>query len=221
MNAHEETIGSRRRGSATRDTILATATRLFAEQGVDHVALHRIAAAAGQRNRTAIQYHFGGREGLLVAILDHHEPRIAERRGVILDEIEETGASHDTRRLAEAFVLPLAQEARATARGLDYVRTAAQLIGHPRWSLFRLETRRSVPSPRRLDRVVNRGRERAPAEATLPVMITATGLAYHGIADWSRAAETELGGITPSGWDALVAHLVHAVAGVFSYRPAS
>src|SRR5436309_1601566 len=48
----------------TPDLILSVAERLFAEHGVDQVSLAQINREAGQRNRSAINYHFGSKQSL-------------------------------------------------------------------------------------------------------------------------------------------------------------
>jgi AcrR family transcriptional regulator len=53
------------RGEATRELILLTAERLFAERGIAAVPLRDIGIAAGQKNNVAVQYHFGDRETLV------------------------------------------------------------------------------------------------------------------------------------------------------------
>lgn len=50
------------------DALLTAAERLFAERGAD-VSLRDIAIAGGQRNNSAVHYHFGDRRGLIDAIV--------------------------------------------------------------------------------------------------------------------------------------------------------
>ena len=50
--------------------LIQAAMRFFAERGIAGVAMHEISAAAGNRNKSAIAYHFGGRDGLIRAIQD-------------------------------------------------------------------------------------------------------------------------------------------------------
>ena len=72
--------GLRADALATRERIVAAAERLFAERGLDGVSLVEVGRAAGQRNRSAVQYHFGDKQGLVHAILDKHTPGIEARR---------------------------------------------------------------------------------------------------------------------------------------------
>lgn len=114
------------RGARTRGVLLRTAAKLFAERGPENVSLNEITRAAGQRNASALQYHFGGREGLLRAIL---QPRLAAvdlHRGAILDSLERENAI-DARGLARALVEPLAEELEHE-EGRAYVQIMAQWI---------------------------------------------------------------------------------------------
>ncbi len=76
---------------ATRARIVSAAERLFAERGIDATTLAQVNKAANQRNRSAVQYHFGNKEGVIHAILDKHTPGIESRRHAMLDEIEMAG----------------------------------------------------------------------------------------------------------------------------------
>ena len=59
-----------RDASATRDSLVDSGRELFAREGVYSVPLSRVVSHAGQRNESALHYHFGGRQGLLNAIID-------------------------------------------------------------------------------------------------------------------------------------------------------
>ena len=62
--------GGYARGEETRARIIATALRVFGEQGYDQASTRRIAAGAGV-NPPALQYYFGGKEGLHRACGQH------------------------------------------------------------------------------------------------------------------------------------------------------
>lgn len=52
----------------TSERLLATALRLFAEEGLKGVSLRRVVAAAGAANLSALHYHFGSRQAVVEAI---------------------------------------------------------------------------------------------------------------------------------------------------------
>ncbi|NPC96646.1 TetR/AcrR family transcriptional regulator [Nocardioides sp. zg-DK7169] len=56
--------------------LLDAAERLFAEQGIAQVSDRRIAEAAGNTNHSAVGYYFGGRAGLLRALIERHQQEL-------------------------------------------------------------------------------------------------------------------------------------------------
>jgi AcrR family transcriptional regulator len=60
--------------SATRGRLLDAATAEFAERGYGGARIREIVARAGT-NLAAINYHFGGKEALYAAVLEHHALR--------------------------------------------------------------------------------------------------------------------------------------------------
>ncbi|TQS30415.1 helix-turn-helix domain-containing protein [Microbispora sp. KK1-11] len=111
--------------------LVDAAERLFAERGIDAVSLREINAAAGQRNSTALQYHFGDRAGLLKAVLAKHRPEIEARRHQLLDEYEARGPlpqADALRSLAAALVRPAAAKLADPDGGRDYLRVMEQLV---------------------------------------------------------------------------------------------
>jgi AcrR family transcriptional regulator len=115
--------------SAVRDALISAAERLFAERGSAAVSLREINAAAGATNASAIQYHFGGRRGLVMAVLAKHEVDIERRRHEMLDAYEARG-DDDLRALAAALVEPLAAELTVDG-GPGYLQLVADLYNQP------------------------------------------------------------------------------------------
>lgn len=62
----------------TRDRLLDIAERLFAERGLDAVSVRDIIGAAGA-NLGAINYHFGTKEKLIVAVLERRMAPLGQR----------------------------------------------------------------------------------------------------------------------------------------------
>jgi len=110
-----------------RERLITVGKRLFAEQGLDVVSLREIVRQAGVRHATAVQYHFGDREGLIAAILDEHGSRVSTRREAMLENLEADPDSVDARSVAAALVRPLARELDDT-EGRYYLRIYTQWI---------------------------------------------------------------------------------------------
>lgn len=106
----------------TRERLINAGQHLFALDGVFTTPLKRVVDAAGQRNTSALHYHFGGRTGLLFAIIERHNSGIEERRKAMLDALAEP-TLHD---LVRAFVLPQTHLL-ASAEGREFLSIISQL----------------------------------------------------------------------------------------------
>lgn len=78
-----------------RDALLDAAEELFARNGIDAVSNRRIVEHAGAANHSAIAYHFGGREGLLRALVERHHDEISRRRRELTEQLGETPNIHE------------------------------------------------------------------------------------------------------------------------------
>jgi AcrR family transcriptional regulator len=103
--------------------LILAAERLFAEQGIEAVALRHVNQAANQRNMSAAHYHFGSREGLVRAVLMHRWPDLDRRRG---DMLRNRPGTRDLRFFLEAFILPLVDELTPREEGNHYLRFMQQ-----------------------------------------------------------------------------------------------
>jgi len=120
-----------RDGTETRTRLLVEAERLFAEVGIWQAATGDIVRAAGQRNASALTYHFGSRQGVLDAILAEHGNPIDHRRGELLGEVAPDAPA--VRDLVSALVRPMTAVL-DDPRGRRYVRIIAQLSDRfPAW----------------------------------------------------------------------------------------
>ncbi|MGR6998298.1 TetR/AcrR family transcriptional regulator [Yinghuangia aomiensis] len=94
-----------------RTQLIEAAERLFAQHSVETVSMREIVEAAGQRNNAAIQYHFGGREGLVRALYEYRVPPLSRRRHELLNYLHASGAPVDVRAVVTAFTQPLVEAA--------------------------------------------------------------------------------------------------------------
>jgi AcrR family transcriptional regulator len=115
-----------RDGDQTKQKLIDAAARLFAQRGADVVSLAEITQAAGQRNTSALHYHFGNREGLLEALLRPHISEIRDRRLDLLAQAESTPPS-DLRAPAEAMVRPVAELAQRGWRERAFLHIGAEI----------------------------------------------------------------------------------------------
>lgn len=78
-----------------RDALLDAAEELFARNGIDAVSNRRIVEHAGAANHSAIAYHFGGRNGLLRALVERHHDEMSRRRRELMSQLDETPNIHE------------------------------------------------------------------------------------------------------------------------------
>ncbi len=107
----------------TQDKLLRAALYLFARQGLD-VPLRDINELAGQRNASALHYHFGGRPELLSAIIERYRLSDAEQAAI---EAELHSGPHDIREVVEGLVRRSCVWL-ATPDGRDYLRFVFQFV---------------------------------------------------------------------------------------------
>ncbi len=115
--------------TGTVDELLSVAERLFAERGIENVALTQIVAASSQRNRSALHYHFGSRGGVLTAVLNRRLGPINTRREDRLDALPPDATALQ---IVRATIAPLGQIDVEETWGADYLRILAQVTYHPR-----------------------------------------------------------------------------------------
>lgn len=88
---------------STKTLILDVAERLFAEQGFAATSMRAITAAAGV-NLAAVNYHFGSKEALLVAVFDRRLMPVNQRRMELLATIVATAARESRAPALEAIL---------------------------------------------------------------------------------------------------------------------
>lgn len=107
--------------------MIEVAERMFAERGIDGVSMRDVAAAAGQKNNSAVQYHFGGRDGLVLEVFRRRMREINRSRAAFLGELDDAGRGQDVRGLVEAVVLPLVDYLRSAGTNSYYAQFIARV----------------------------------------------------------------------------------------------
>lgn len=165
----------------TRDKLIRAAEALMAERGLDAVTFAEITQAAGQRNNSAVPYHFGDRQGLIRAVLAKHTAPIAARRAEMLDEL---GSRATLRDLVAALVRPIVAELEHADGGTDYVQIMALMLSHPELDAADLGER---PVTRRLSRLFADVLPQYPPVVYDDRMALVRSVLFHGLADHARS----------------------------------
>lgn len=191
----------------TRELLVSTALRLFAEHGIDAVSLAEINRAAGQRNATATHYHFGGKAGLVQAIFDKHRARVNRIREGMLAALPEQASPAQ---VVAVLIVPLAEQVRDTDGGEHYLQFLAQLMNQSGLSSAELDRHESEvlrAQQRRFEEVL------APLPAAVrPLrMDFVVAMVFNSLARYAR--EVALNGLDEARHDVLVDQLVAAAVG--------
>lgn len=132
--------------------LIEAAEALFAERGIAGVSLNEVRMAAGQGNAAAVNYHFGSKEQLVRAIMEHRLAQIEADRAELLRALDSEGRTGDVRQVLAALIRP---QVRSIERGEHYVGFNAQLLtsetGHYSEYAFLLADPELVPGGHRVD----------------------------------------------------------------------
>jgi AcrR family transcriptional regulator len=122
------------RSAPTRERLLDEAELLFARRGVQGTTTRELTEAAGQRNTSAVSYHFGSREGLLLDLLARRGGPVDRRRGELRAGLGDAPRTAElVRCLVEPYAALLGSEG-----GRAHLRIVAQLRG--RFAAWRVES---------------------------------------------------------------------------------
>jgi AcrR family transcriptional regulator len=198
----------------TREALIKAAECLFAEQGIESVSLMEITRMAGQKNRSALLYHFGNRETLLEAVLKRHADEIGQVRFRMLAALNENSGLRD---VVEAIVLPLAVKLDDDS-GINYLRISAQMFSSKEMHSFRFHTDRTRRSDALMQALLPRVPAMQPLQAKMRMQLVGSFL-FHSLAD-QACLQSEL-----SEWQKkqqnrfFIQYLVDSLVAILSVAP--
>jgi AcrR family transcriptional regulator len=196
---------------ATREVILTTAERLFAEHGVYAVSNRQISDAAGQGNTAAVGYHFGTKTDLVRAIIHKHSERIDLLRARM---VTNAGGSSDVRVWIGCLVRPTMEHLATLGSPTWFARFSAQVMTDP--ALRDIMAEESLGSPSLVETIdgLNRCLPVLPAEVRAERGDMARQLMVHMSAERERALAD--GTPTPrSTWHDAATGLTDAITGLW------
>lgn len=191
--------------------IIATAERLFAEQGVAAVSNRQVSEAGGQANNSAVAYHFGSKADLVLAVVRRHAPDIEQRRAEMLVAIR---GSSDLRDWLGCLVQPTTEHLASLGSPSWYARFIAQATTDP--AFCRLVIDEAVASAPMQEIVAGLTRllPVLPVEVQEERNEMSRHLIVHTCAERERALQE--GTPTPRAtWEAAAVGLVDALVGLW------
>jgi AcrR family transcriptional regulator len=182
------------RGEQTREQLLDVAEQLMGTHGVERVSLREIRLAAGQRNKSAMQFHFGDRDGLLRALTDRHLPRQAAIQHALYEATLADGALGDARRLVEVLVRPNAVYVGRGASERAWIKIAADLAA--RTDIVWRDVVDNVPQSALAagDALYRQLRATMPRSLALDRILSVSQAMLHVCADRARLEDAEIAG---------------------------
>jgi AcrR family transcriptional regulator len=198
-------------GNETREFILATAERLFAEQGVAAVSNRQVSEAAGQANNFAVGYHFGTKADLVLAIVRRHAPAIEQRRAEMLVAIK---GSSNLRDWVGCLVRPLTDHLASLGSPSWYARFIAQVTIDPAFRRMVVDETVASASMQETIEGLNRCMPVLPEDVREERGDMSRQLIVHMCAERERALQA--GTATPRAtWEAAAVGLVDALVGLW------
>jgi AcrR family transcriptional regulator len=172
----EETGRPARRPSAARERILATADRLFYDEGIHAVGIQRIIAESGV-TRVTLYRHFGSKDDLVAAYLEGRAQYDRDQVGGII-----RAHPDDPRRaLTELATALTRDDFAAVSRGCPFINASAEFTGAHAARLYAGEIRRWVTD--RLEELLTRLDHARPRSTAAQLMMVRTGAVVSGALD--------------------------------------
>lgn len=122
LQQEAKTNSHRARSEATQTALMQAAEKLIAERGIENVSIRDIVGAAGQKNESALQYHFKNFSGLIEAIHNKRSAETQALRSQLLAGLLEETAEPTLRQLCELMVQPSYELARSKVDYRRYIR---------------------------------------------------------------------------------------------------
>jgi AcrR family transcriptional regulator len=192
--------------------MLVAAERLIATEGLHGVSLRGIGLAAGQRNNSAVQYHFESLDGVVRGVLELRMEPVNEARVALLAELAAQGRTGEVRGLVEAVVCPFVEAIGDRCQPTFYARFLQAVAFDPEWRLFDTLDDPVMRGLRAVFEQLQAALRHLPESVRDQRLDLVARLVVSALADEERAAERLRG----SGGERalIVAGLVDAVVGV-------
>lgn len=178
---------------ATRRALLDAAERLFAESGLEGASVRDITKAA-RANLGAINYHFGTKDGLIMAVFTRRLKPLNDRRLALLDAVEaacEPGAPLPLEGVLDAFLRPMVdQQADEIENSQAYIRLLCRCFQERNPQLESLVYEQFGEIVRRINSALRRAVPDLREDEVFWRVNFLFGSAHHSLDSWSRFETT-------------------------------
>lgn len=177
----------RTRGN-TRLRLILAAEKLFGDKGIHGVTLKEINGAAGQRNESALHYHFGSKPALVQAIMLYRSSDIDLRRVEMVDALLDEGRDGDLPSILWALFKPMTDMLN-DPDGVRFVRFLAQVLNDPDFDLPDLALRGNLPGIKRGNQLLIAALGDLPPEIAIQRQRFLIEMTVSSLAIWTRHHE--------------------------------
>jgi AcrR family transcriptional regulator len=211
-----------RRGLRTQARLLDAAERLWGERGVEGVSLREIRIAAGQRNSSALQFHFTNRDGLLLALVQRHLPRVAAIQQDLHAALTAAGRGDDLAGLVEVLVRPTAEYLRLGPSERAWVKISAERFARPETGLADLADHAQPVGIEVGTRIYERLARDLDADIAVERLLSVLAATQHMCADRARLEDTPPAAVARQRlpFDRWLANLLDMALGALAAPPA-
>ncbi|GHF30492.1 hypothetical protein GCM10017044_27340 [Kordiimonas sediminis] len=149
-----------KRSESTRILFMRAIEKLAAEKGLANVTTKEILDEAGQKNQSALQYHFGNKNELFRAVIKRRTLQLEEYR---LNLINQWGDTFTDENAIDILIIPLVELSTKTVSGHNYVAFLAQAMTQPKFEVTQMIERYDIPGlGKSVDHLRNSIREKNP-----------------------------------------------------------
>lgn len=189
MTEDSQTGATPDKKGSRRQALMHKAEELFAQKGIDAVSLNEINKAAGQRNTSALHYHFGNKKGLIDAIVYEHYAAIDQQINTLLDEFERLPVEQQTaRKLLQATVTPFAQQL-DSPQGINYLLIVSQVFMKSSDMILQGHPSGEDKARLRIFRLMQTMMADLPAQVHAARQVLYASLIFHSLAAYAQTAE--------------------------------
>ncbi|PHQ72076.1 MAG: hypothetical protein COB93_01520 [Sneathiella sp.] len=217
LTAHrpDVTDGGSHTLEGTKLRIVTAAERLFAIHGIDGVTLQQILKGAGQRNSSAMHYHFGSREALIEAILLWRVTEFDAHRNKMIDELLEEGRSNDIRGILATGIIPFTRPIAESSQPSFYNRFLLEIHRSSTLSFDEIIAGKAGRGIQRMNNLLFAQLMDIPGELRKPRIATVRSMIIFAVADIEAVRERRLKDNHEFDFNRAVENLIDMVSAAF------